>query len=503
VGSVHEVNSSYWVRSTPIGQFAPLDGDAASDVIVVGAGIAGLTAAALAAGDGARVAVVDAGDVCAGATGYTTAKVTALHGLIYGELRSRHGEARARVYADANTRAIAQVERLASSFAPDCEWRRGPAFTYTTSRDAVASVRAEVEAAEAAGLAATFTTESDLPFPIAGAVRLDDQAHFHPRRYCLGLAAEVSRAGGVHPHTRVRTINDSDEGVEVVTDRGTIRAGWVVIATHLPFGTTGGFFARAESTRSYAMALQVDGLVPQGMYLSADSPTRSVRPAGQEGVVIVGGEGHKTGAETDTQARYAALERWARETFRVKDVVARWSAQDYQSVDGLPYIGRVPGRSERVLVATAFRKWGMTNGTVAGMILTDVIAGRDNPWADTFDSTRLEPLASARDAVRINVDAARHLVGDRVRSFRAPSIDDLPTGQGAIVDSDDDKVAAYRHQDGRVVAVSAICTHLGCHVAFNGAERTWDCPCHGSRFTIDGEVLEGPALDDLASFDPA
>ena len=144
------------------------------------------------------------------------------------------------MYADANTRAIAQVERLASSFAPDCEWRRGPAFTYTTSRDAVASVRAEVEAAEAAGLAATFTTESDLPFPIAGAVRLDDQAHFHPRRYCLGLAAEVSRAGGVHPHTRVRTINDSDEGVQVVTERGTIRAGWVVIATHLPFGTTGG-----------------------------------------------------------------------------------------------------------------------------------------------------------------------------------------------------------------------------------------------------------------------
>jgi glycine/D-amino acid oxidase-like deaminating enzyme/nitrite reductase/ring-hydroxylating ferredoxin subunit len=497
MGSVDELNPSIWVAEGSEQAFPALDGDRRTDVVVVGAGITGLTLARMLVDAGAGVVVVDAGPVCAGATGYTTAKVTALHRLIYGELTDRHGEERARAYAAANQAAVERVAAFAESDGIDCNLTRAAAVTYTARDEHVLEVEREVEAARKLGLPVELTGNVPLPYPVSAAIRLDNQLHFHPRRYCLGLARRIVDAGGsVHEHTRARAVATSSSDVSVTTDRGTITADRSVLATHLPFLDRGGFFARAHPYRSYALAVRLRGAAPEGMYISVEDPTRSLRPA-PDGRLIVGGEGHRTGEETNTLRHYVALESWARDHFDVSSVDYRWSAQDYETLDGLPYVGRITPREERVLVATGFRKWGMTNGTAAAEILADRILGRDNQGATAFDATRLAPRPSITAFLRENVAVAGHFAIDRVAALRAPTTDALEPGQGAIARHNGTRAACYRDEEGSLHAVSAVCTHLGCQVTFNDAERTWDCPCHGSRFDVDGRVLEGPAVKDL------
>jgi glycine/D-amino acid oxidase-like deaminating enzyme/nitrite reductase/ring-hydroxylating ferredoxin subunit len=498
MGTLHEVNQSPWVSGAPDSVFPPLSGDRQCDVVVVGAGITGLTLARILVEGGVNVVVVDAGPVCAGATGYTTAKVTALHRLVYRELLDRHGEERTRVYAAANQLAVERVAEFTEADAIECDLTPAAAVTYTQRDEHVAAIDAEVEAARQVGLPVERTTTTDLPYPVRAAIRLDHQFHFDPRRYCLGLARHVDERGGsVHEHTRARGVERATSGVSVTTDRGTITADRAVLATHLPFLDRGGFFTRAHPYRSYALLARVPQAVPDDMYISVEEPTRSLRPTA-DGRLIVGGEGHKTGQESETGRHYAALESWARANFDVSSIEHRWSAQDYLTVDGMPYVGQLKPREERILVATGFRKWGMTNGTAAAEILADQILGRDNPWAAAFDATRVAPSASVASFLRENVGVAWHFVADRIGALRAPAADTLRTGEGAVVKHDGGAAACYRDEDGLLHAVSSTCTHLGCQVMFNDAERTWDCPCHGSRFDIDGRVLEGPAVRDLA-----
>jgi glycine/D-amino acid oxidase-like deaminating enzyme/nitrite reductase/ring-hydroxylating ferredoxin subunit len=496
MGTLHERNPSLWVATTEPGGYPQLAGDARADVIVVGAGITGLTTARLLVDQGASVIVVDAGDLCAGATGYTTAKVTSLHGLVYADLVDRFGEDRARLYGEANEAAIRTVARLVDGDGIDCGFERRAHLAYTTDPGSAGSVAREAEVAARLGLPATVSTPTELPFEVAAAVRFEDQAQFHPRAYCLGLAeAIVVRSGRIHAHTRARAV----DGRAVVTDRGRLHGDSIVVATHLPIGKMGAYFARTEAWRSYALAVEVSGDRPPDMYISVDSPTRSLRTAGPH--LIVGGEGHRVGDAHDTGEHYLALERWAREHFGVQDVAHRWSAQDWSAADGVPYIGRMAGRHDQVYVATAFAKWGMTHGTVAGTLISDLIAGRDNPWLEVYDATRIAPKQSLRGMVSENLHAARHLLGDRLGTGDRATLDALQPGDGAVVRIGRRPVAAFRDDDGTVRAVSAVCTHLGCLVAFNPAERTWDCPCHGSRFSTDGAVLEGPAVDDLPARD--
>lgn len=475
-----------------------LDGHVATDVAVVGAGITGLTTARLLSRAGRRVVVIDGGEVCAGVTGYTTAKVTALHSTIYSTLRQTWGDEVATVYGTANQSAIVAVRELVKADRIDCDLVDAPAFTYAESEDATATIEAEVDAATHAGVPVTFTTQTDLPYPVAAAVRLDGQAQFHPRKYCLGLVDAIVRDGG-SVFERTRALHVDVDKARVVTDRGSIKATSVVLATHLPFPEVGGYFARCAPMRSYALAVELGGgAQPGGMYISVDAPTRSIRSA-PYGWIIVGGEGHKVGHDDDTVRRYEALEAWARARFSLGSVGYHWSAQDYVSADHLPFIGRLSPGSERVFVATGFGKWGMTNGTVAAMILTDLVQGIENPWAATFDSTRVAIRQGIHGVVNENVDVVRRFVGDRIAAHAAPDIEDLDTGQGAVARLDGDTVAAFRDDDSQLHVVSKTCTHLGCTVMFNTAERSWDCPCHGSRFDVDGRMLQGPAVEDLAT----
>ena len=500
MGSLHERNRSVWAGTTPETAFPALEGPVDVDVAVVGGGITGLTTAFLLKEAGATVALVEAGRVASGTTGYTTAKVTSLHGLSYAELLAAQGEEKARQYGAANQAAVGTVAGLVERLRIDCDFERQAAYTYTEDPERVGDVVAEVEAATRLGLPAGYVETSPLPYPIRAAVRFDDQAQFHPRRYCLALA-EALPGGGCHLFEDTRALDVAEEAdrVTVRTDRGAVVAKRAVVATLLPFVDLGGFFAKTAPYRSYALAVRVGGDVPQGMHLGADEPTRSVRTVrfgdGHVGLVL-GGESHKVGQGGDTRAYYERLESWARERFAVASVDYRWSAQDYVPVDAVPYVGRSPRRA-RTYVATGFKKWGMSNGTAAAMILADAVLGRDNPWAEVFDATRVDAAASAKEFVTENLDVGRHFVAGRVARLLAPSAEELAPGDGHLVELSGEKVAAYRDPEGALHAVSATCTHLGCTVTWNAAETTWDCPCHGSRFTTEGRVLQGPAVEDL------
>jgi glycine/D-amino acid oxidase-like deaminating enzyme/nitrite reductase/ring-hydroxylating ferredoxin subunit len=473
-----------------------------ADVAVVGAGIAGLTTALLLKRSGVRVALVEAGRVCAGVTAYTTGKVSSLHGLTYRKLCADFGEETSRIYGEANEAAIELVAGFVDELGIECGWRRGPAFTYTTDEQTLGKIEEEVEAAQEAGLPASFTTETELPFDVLGAVRFEDQGQFHARHYGLALASAVDGDGSrVFEHSRVVAI-DTSAGVCRVENGGTVVAEQVVLATQIPFLDRGGFFAKVSPQRTYLLAAEVDEPAPigapEGMYLGTGGQTRTLRSAEDGRYLVLGGAGHKAGQEPDTPSCYAEIERWAHEHYTVERVAYRWSAHDYVPVDGLPYVGKLPFGDGRVWVATGFNKWGLTNGTAAAAIIADGIAGHPNLWAPTFDANRLDLAESVKEFVAENLNVAERFVRDRVRHITGKPVSELALGEGAVVEADGERVGAYRDADGVLHAVSLVCTHLGCHVTWNRAERSWDCPCHGSRFGVDGRVLHGPALRPLA-----
>ena len=477
---------------------APLSGEVEADAVVIGAGIIGLTTALELRRGGADVVVLEGRDVGAGVTGNTTAKLSSLHGLSYGSMASTHGEQVARTYAEANEWGIGRVAELCAELEIDCELRRKPNFTYTEDPGKRSEIEREVEAAQAAGLTASLTSECDLPFEIEAAVRVEDQAEFHPVAYLEGLARALE-ADSVPVYERSRALSVAD-GVVRTEGGGEVRAGRVIVATQIPFLDRGLFFARAGVARSYAISVRLTGAVPQGMYLQAESPGRSLRahPWRGEELLIVGGESHQLG-HGDAAEKFAALERYARERFQVAGIEHRWSAHDFMPDDGLPYVGRLTPLSDRVLTATGMRKWGLAMGTAAARALADSVAGRATRWGETFDPWRVPPPSSLKELAVHNADSGFHFFADRLRRG---SLGHLRPGEGRVFGDGLAQKAVHRDDAGILRAVSARCTHLGCIVGWNSAERTWDCPCHGSRFGADGEVLAGPATAPLEPVEP-
>jgi glycine/D-amino acid oxidase-like deaminating enzyme/nitrite reductase/ring-hydroxylating ferredoxin subunit len=491
------VTGSAWIATAPRRRaHRELSRDVRTDVAVLGGGIAGVTTALLLAEAGLRVVLLEAGRIGHGVTGHTTAKVTSQHGAIYDGLCSRFGVEGARTYGAANEAALAWIADRVARDGIDCDFRRRDAYVYF---DALTEAQREGDAARAAGLPAWVTDDVPLPYEVGAGVRFDDQAEFHAGRYMAGLHDALAASGcRIFEGSRAVEVV-TDEDVLVRTPGGAVTAEQVVVATHYPFLDRSLAFARVRAERSYALLCRIAGLPPDAMLISAGSPTRSVRavPLDGEELLLVSGEGHRTGTDGDTRERYRRLEAYAREHWDVRDIPYRWSAQDAMTADGVPYVGRVTPRERRVWMATGFAKWGMTGATAAALLLADLVQGCDNAWAPLFDPFRLAVRASAPRIVEDGAAFALHLVVGRLAKPGRRPIEGLAPGEGDIVRHRGEKVAAYRDQDGTLVAVSPVCTHMGCQVAFNAAERSWDCPCHGSRFAPDGSVLQGPAVHRL------
>ncbi|WP_328994336.1 FAD-dependent oxidoreductase [Kribbella sp. NBC_01245] len=497
------MNDSVWLATATMPRFEAAAGELRADVVVVGGGLIGLTTALLAAQEGAEVVLLEGGRIGARTSGNTTGKVTAQHSLIYADLAKRHGSEKAELYAAANLAGVEEVARLGESI--DCELIRAPAYTYTTDPDRAHRIAAEVAATTELGLSAlgldvALADAGEVGLPgVVEAIRFDNQIQLHPGLYLAGLASALVDEGvRVYEHSRV--VDVSRKG-RVSTEGGAaVDARYAVLATLLPIGMTGGYFARTRPSRSYGIAVQLPEPAPRGMAISIDEQVRSTRPwpgGGPNGLIVVGGS-HETGTVEDTQGRYQGLIDWVASTWGVDEVAVeyRWSAQDYNTVDMLPYVGRTP-ESSAILVATGMRKWGLSNGTAAAMLLRDVIAGRDNPWTELYDARRIGGPRAVAEMVKDNLKVSKAFAAGHLRRTLKGGADHLEVGQGGLLDVDGSTVGAYRDHDGNLHKVSPVCTHMGCALSWNPAESTWDCPCHGSRFTPTGTILDGPATKPL------
>jgi glycine/D-amino acid oxidase-like deaminating enzyme/nitrite reductase/ring-hydroxylating ferredoxin subunit len=491
---------SLWFDGIDARGYAPLTGTVQADVAVIGGGIAGLTAALLLKREGARVVVIEAAGVGSGVTGCTTAKLSALQSTVYSTIRSRHGTERAGVYASASAAGVERVAAIVSEEGIDCDLERRAAATYAASDEERDSVEREAESASSAGLPVELVETLDLPHAVSGAVVLEGQLQLHPVRYVRGLAAAVHGDGSsVFEGSRALRVSRGSPSA-VFTADGEVRADHVIVASHYPILDRGLYFTRLEAQRSYCIAARLlTGTPPQTMSISAGSTTRSVRSYGE--LLILGGEGHPAGSGQATPERFERLEAFAREHWPIDAVTHRWSAHDPIPYDHLPMIGPYHPRSSRLWVSTGFMKWGLASATFGAMILADRIGGRANDWAETFSPGRVS-LTSAHEVVKLGAKFATDLLGDRIRPPQGLTADSIPPGEARVLPDGVGKKGVYRDADGTLYAVSLRCTHLGCLLRFNAAERSWDCPCHGSRFGVDGAVLEGPAVHPLKPRDP-
>ena len=498
MGGNTNLDSVWWKTTASVPARAPLAGDFYVDVAIVGAGITGLTAAVLLARAGRRVAVVEAERVAAGTSGGTSAHVTQVLDHRSKDLLSSFGEEGVRLVCESTRAGLERIATFVAEERIDCAFTRVPGYLYAESREDLAEIEEELEAARKAGLPVELVRELPLPFPIAGAVRYADQARFDPVAYVAGLAAAAERAGAqIFEGSRVREVHGG-EPCRVKTDRGVVTARTVILATHTPAGFDL-LQTEIEPMRSYVMAVRLAGQTPpDGLFWDTDDPYHYTRmhttPEGA--LLVVGGADHKTG-EGDEEASYRDLESYARDHWQVESIPYRWSSQFYDPIDGLPFIGRTFS-SEHVLVGTGYSGTGLVLSTVAGMLLSDEALGRENAWADLYRTTRVKPLAGGPKFVATNLDVAKRFVADRVSVPEISDLSELSLGEGRVVEWRGEKVAIYRPESGEIQAVSPVCTHMGCLVHWNSAERSWDCPCHGGRYRTNGEVLEGPPVKGLA-----
>lgn len=501
-------NRPLWLDDVELPRFAPLEEDIHVDVCVVGAGIAGLSTAYALARDGLSVMVLDDGEIGGGETSRTTAHLSNAFDDRYHLVERMHGEQGARLVADSHTAAIDAIERIVAEERIDCAFERVDGYLVVPPGDPHDELERELEACHRAGL--TDVRRVDRApleaFETGLALRFPRQAQFHPMRYLAALARAIVRDHGrIATHTRVTAIETGHDGASAhvrVGDNGpTVTASDVVVATNTPVNDLITMHTKQYAYRTYVMALRVPrGAMPPLLLWDTPHPYHYARLArGTDGDhLVVGGEDHKTGQEDDdARDRFHRLETWARERFpAAAEVTHRWSGQVMEPADTLAFIGKNPGKDENVWIVTGDSGNGMTHGTIAALLLPDLIRGRENPWATVYDPAR-KSLRAAWDFTVENLNMLTQYTS-WVTGGEVKDESEIPPGSGAVIRKGLRKVAVYRAPDGTLHACSAACTHLGAIVTWNAQAGTWDCPAHGSRFAPDGHVVNGPAVKDLA-----
>lgn len=493
------MTQSLWLATREQKNFPSLSGDIETDFAIVGGGITGIVAAWLLSQAGHRVIVLEAHRVGGGETGHTTAHLTEQVDAGFLSIEKEHGAEAARLACRAGREAIDTIERICAAEGIDCDFERLPAFLYATDNKGAEALREETEAARRAGISASWTEQVPLPYATAGAMRIERQAQFHPLRFVRSLAERLPEGTArIFESTRVVNVEDGAPAL-VRTEHGTVRARQVLVTANVPVNQRGLLQTKLTAYRTYAIASRLTTPIERALFWDDEDPYHYVRTWSSNGDtwIIIGGEDHRTGSETDTDSRFENVAEWARPRFAIPPPELRWSGQIIEPPDGLPYIGR-NSLSEHVWVASGYSGQGMTFGTFSGSMLSELTQGNTSPWEELFSPRRL-PVHSAAEYIKENLEFPKRLVTDRIlhADVEKESLAGLAAGDGKILEIEGKRCAASRNESGAVTLVSAICPHLGCDVRWNRGERSWDCPCHGSRFSPEGEVLNGPAAKNL------
>lgn len=491
------MTQSLWQGTAGETSFPALSQRMEADVLIVGGGITGLMAAMLLSKGGKRVAVLEAMGVGSGTTGSSTGNLHALPDQNLYTIRESWGKETAAAVAQSRMEALDLVERTVAEFAIDCDFARRPHYLFPAEPPQTEQVLAEHAAAVEAGLDATLVGEVPLPFLVGRALRVEGQAQFHPLRFVQQLARGIASEGcRIFENSPALEIDEKD--LVARTAGGEVRAAAVILASHTPKGFN---LVQTElgPYREYAVAGRLrSGSFPAGIYWTMEEPSHSIRFFGHGGdtYLVAIGEKHKTGHHDGSVDYFGRVEDFARSRFDLDAVAYRWSAQNYRPADSLPYIGRTAA-SDRVFIATGFGTNGLLYGPLAAMILSDGILGRPNRWEPVYRAMRFTPAKGGGKFIKENVDVAVQYVKDYLTHAEKEKLRDVLPGEGRVAELEGKRVAVHRDEQGGWSAVSPVCTHLGCVVHWNGWEKSWDCPCHGSRFRPDGTVIEGPALKPL------
>jgi glycine/D-amino acid oxidase-like deaminating enzyme/nitrite reductase/ring-hydroxylating ferredoxin subunit len=494
---------SFWQQTDDRPKPPSLLEDATAEVCIIGAGIAGLTTAYLLNRAGHSVIVLDDGPIAGGATGRTTAHLSNALDRRYSSIEWLHGEKGAQLAADSHSKAIDKIESIVTTEGIECDFERLNGYLFVPPGESTETLQRELKAARRAGLIEVsllarapldwFNTGPCLCFP--------SQAQFHPLKYMTALAAAIEQRGGrIFTGTHVTRI-EGGPTVSVQTNGPSVRSEYVVVATNTPVNDLVAIHTKQAAYRSYVVGARIPrASVTRALYWDTSDPYHYLRvhrhSVQDKDLLLIGGEDHKTGQANDFAQRFGCLEEWARARFpMIESFDYHWSGQVMESVDGLAFIGANPMDAPNVFIATGDCGMGMTHGTIAGILLTELILGHDHPWKPLYDPSRITARAIAeftRETLNVGAQYKEWLTpGD------APSVGDVPQGSGAVIRRGLSKVAVYRHSNGSLEEFSAVCPHLGCIVGWNSAEQTWDCPCHGSRFDVSGRVLNGPAIGGL------
>lgn len=516
------MDNSYWISSVKDNkkEYKKLQGEIETEIAIIGGGLTGLSCGYYLSKENKDVVILEKNTICSHTSGNTTGKITSGHGLFYNYLLQSEGRDKAKQYLDANEKAIENIAKIVEEENIKCDFERQDAYIFTQKQEEVEKIEKEVEALEYLDFSCELVKEIPLPIKDKGkestenyisiekkvlaAIKYKNQAQFNPCLYAEGLANKIEeRKGKIFENTKVLDVKKNEEGYEVITDDAKVNAKIVILASHYPIITFPGFyFMKMYQEISYLIGVETNEPLFEGMYINTEEPTISLRTAkyGDKRLLLVGGMKHKTGAKIDLKDSYKKLEEVAKSLYPDSKVLYRWNTEDCISLDKIPYIGEFSNLMPNVYVATGYKKWGMTSSNIAANIITDKILGRENNYEEVFNSTRLKPIKNHEELGNILKEVNYSLVVNKLKNIEE-YVKDVKQGEGKIIEIDGQKVGAYRNEKGELFLIKPYCSHLGCMLSWNNLDKTWDCPCHGSRFNYEGKQIYDPAIKDLEKID--
>lgn len=489
---------SYWIDSANIKEFSKLNKNLDTDVCIIGGGITGLTTAYYLSKANVKTVLLEKNKICMQTTGKSTAKITSQHGLIYNYLIQSQGKEKAKQYFEANEQAIRNIEKIIKDENIDCDFEKQSAYVFARKEEEVNRIKDEIEAVKELGGKAKFVDNLELPFETFGAIEFENQAQFNPYKYVQELANSIKAE--IYENTKVIDVKEKAGYYEIITeDENIVTAKNIVIATHYPIiNAPGYYFLKMYQSMSYAIGVETEQKLFDGMYISSDTPNLSLRTAkyGDKRLLIIVGLDHKTGESKNLAGNYEALERIAKEFYEDSKVVYKWCTEDCITLDKIPYVGKFSVLMPNVYVATGFNKWGISNSNVAANIIVDKILGIKNQYEEVFTSTRLKPIKNYQEMGNMLKQTGKSLI---IEKFEIPKerLSDIEKGEGGIIEINGTKVGVYKAEDGKIFKINPVCSHLGCELSWNNLEKTWDCPCHGSRFSYDGKSIYTPSIKNI------